>query len=129
STGASTPGSAIEEVIINMVNENDDMVLQKDKIDPVNEDGDIDFLQAMEGSIRVIRSGQRVQGTVSAINGTEVQVDLGVKHSGFIPTVEFADDDEPVRMGDEVDAFVVKVNDVEGTILLSKRMSKLLKAV
>lgn len=115
SCGASTPAEAVEEVINKMNNENE-KVLNDDV-----KDEDIDFAQAMEATIKIIRNGQRVTGTVSAINGTEIQVDLGGKHSGFIPTVEFADDEEPVKIGDTVDALVVKVNDVEGTVLLSKK--------
>ena len=68
-----------------------------------------------------IHNGQRVSGTVSAITGTEVQIDLGGKHSGFIPTEEFDNDENPVKVGDTVEAIVVKVNDAEGTALLSKR--------
>ncbi len=115
SCGASTPAEAVEEVINKMISENE-KVFQDDV-----KDEDIDFAQAMEATIKIIRNGQRVTGTVSAINGTEIQVDLGGKHSGFIPTIEFADDEEPVQIGDTVDALVVKVNDVEGTVLLSKK--------
>lgn len=111
SAGASTHRSAIEEVIINMVNENDEKVL--------TEDGE-DFASLVEASLRPMKNGQKVTGTVTAVNGTEVQVDLCAKHSGFIPAEEFEHDDKPVAVGDEVEAVVVKVNDAEGTVLLSK---------
>jgi len=113
STGASTSGKTIEEVIINMVNTNDETVVY-------GVEEEIDFASAIDASMKIIRNGQRVTGIVSAINGSEIQVDLGAKHSGFIPTEEFANDEEPVKVGDEIDAFVVKVNDAEGTALLSK---------
>ena len=115
SSGASTPAEAVEEVIISMINENEKAVQDQDLAE------DIDFATALEATIKIVRNGQRITGVVSAINGTEVQVDLGGKHSGFIPYVEFADDEEPVKVGDEIDAFVVKVNDSEGTVLLSKK--------
>ena len=67
-----------------------------------------------------MKNGQKVTGTVTAVNGTEVQVDLCAKQSGFIPAEEFEHDDKPVAVGDEVEAVVVKVNDAEGTVLLSK---------
>ena len=111
SAGESTHRSAIEEVIINMVNENDEKVL--------TEDGE-DFASLVEASLRPMKNGQKVTGTVTAVNGTEVQVDLCAKHSGFIPAEEFEHDDKPVAVGDEVEAVVVKVNDAEGTVLLSK---------
>lgn len=80
-----------------------------------------EFLQAMEGSIRIVRRGYRVKGIVTVINGTEIQVDLGGKHSGIIPAAEFINDEEPVKVGDEIEAVVVKVDDQEGTALLSKK--------
>lgn len=119
SSGASTPAETIEEVINYMANENEKI------LDVVSEntasEEDFDFAQALEESLMFIHNGQRVSGTVSAINGTEVQVDLGGKHSGFIPAEEFDSDENPVKVGDTVEAIVVKVNDAEGTALLSKR--------
>ncbi len=127
SSGASCPESAVEEVFNNMNNENDNK-------NPMVEE-DVDFLEAVEASIRTIRNGQRVKGIVTAINGTEVQVDLGLKYAGFIPASEFENDENPLKIGDEIEAFVVKVNDADGTALLSKRsldiaqgMDKILKA-
>ena len=111
SSGASTPVRAVEEVIFNMISEIDN----KDVIEQ-----DVDFIEALEESLKTIRNGQRVKGIISAINGTEVQVDLGVKYSGIIPTAEFADDEAP-KIGDEIEAFVVKVTDSEGTAQLSKK--------
>ncbi len=119
SSGASTPAETIEEVINYMANENEKI------LDVVSEntasEEDFDFAQALEESLMFIHNGQRVSGTVSAINGTEVQVDLGGKHSGFIPAEEFDNDENPVKVGDTVEAIVVKVNDAEGTALLSKK--------
>jgi len=113
SSGASTPESAVEEVINNMNTEKGNKNLIEEE--------DVNFLDVIEESIRTIRNGQKVTGIVSAINGTEVQVDLGVKHAGFIPAAEFEGDDKPLAIGDEIEAFVVKVNDAEGTALLSKK--------
>ncbi len=127
SSGASCPESAVEEVFNNMINENDNKNLMAEE--------DVDFLEAVEASIRTIRNGQRVKGVVTAINGTEVQVDLGLKYAGFIPAAEFENDETPLKIGDEIEAFVVKVNDADGTTLLSKRsldiaqgMDKIIKA-
>lgn len=111
SSGASTPDRAVEEVIFNMISEIDNKgVIEQD----------VDFIEALEESLKTIRNGQRVKGVISAVNGTEVQVDLGVKYSGIIPTAEFADDEAP-KIGDEIEAFVVKVTDSEGTAQLSKK--------
>ncbi len=112
SSGASTPEDMTEEVIITMTNEIDNKNFLEE---------DIDFAAALENTLRPVRNGQRVKGIVSAVNGTEVQVDLGVKYTGIIPAAEFANDEKAVAVGDEVEAFVVKVNDSEGTALLSKK--------
>jgi 4-hydroxy-3-methylbut-2-enyl diphosphate reductase len=59
-------------------------------------------------------------------------VDLGAKYSGFIPTAEFTDAgvkvEDVVKVGDPIEAIVVRVNDVEGTAMLSKRRLDAAKA-
>ena len=85
------------------------------------------FDQLLEDSIRTIHNGDTVTGTVAAIGSTEITVDLPTKHSGYISVSEFTDDkpgvdiNELVKVGDEIQASVVRVNDVEGTVQLSKR--------
>ncbi len=112
-TGASTPGSTIEEVINTMMNENNNVNLMEE---------DIDFAAALEASLQLTRVGQRVSGTIGVVGTNEVQVELGGKHTGFIPASEFSEEElAALKAGDEVEAFVMKVNDVEGTVLLSKK--------
>ena len=84
------------------------------------------FDEMLEDSLKTIYNGDKVSGTVVAITPTEVSVDLGAKYSAFIPTGEFTNDgaidvDEAVKVGDTVEAIVVRVNDVEGTAQLSKK--------
>ena len=113
SAGASTHGRTIEEVYRIMVSENSENNIS------VGEE-EIDFEKAIDASMKIIRNGERVKGIISAVNGSEVQVDLGAKHSGFIPVDEFSSDEKAPEIGDEIEAFVVRVNDVEGTAQLSK---------
>ena len=88
-------------------------------------DKELSFDELLEESLKPIYNGDRVSGVVAAISGTEVSVDLGTKYSGFIPTAEFTDAGEKVedavKVGDTVEAIVVRVNDVEGTAQLSKK--------
>ncbi len=84
------------------------------------------FDEMLEDSLKTIYNGDRVSGTVVAITPTEVSVDLGTKYSAFIPTGEFTNDgaipvEDAVKVGDTVEAIVVRVNDVEGTAQLSKK--------
>lgn len=111
SSGASTPVRTVEEVIYNMISENDNQSVFEENSE---------FLEAMQSDLKTIRNGQRVKGIVSAINGSEVQVDLGVKYAGIIPADEFSAEETP-KIGDEIEAFVIKVSDAEGTAQLSKR--------
>ena len=84
------------------------------------------FEAMLERSLKTIHTGDRVTGVVTAITSTEVHVDLGAKHAGFISLSELTDDpdvkvEDLARVGQEIEASVVRVNDVEGVIALSKR--------
>ena len=84
------------------------------------------FEEMLEKSIKTLHTGEKVTGIVAAITPTEVSVDLGTKHAGYIPLAELCADpnakaEDIVKVGDEVEAFVMRVNDVEGTVMLSKK--------
>ena len=84
------------------------------------------FEEMLEKSIKTLHTGQKVTGTVTSITTTEVSVDLGTKQSGYIPIGEFTDDsnariEDVVKIGDTIETFVMRVNDVEGMVMLSKR--------
>ena len=92
-----------------------------------DDDDDSESFEAMlEKSIKTLRTGEKVTGIVTSITATEVSVDLGTKQSGYIPITEFIDDEhtdinEVIKIGDEIESFVMRVNDVEGMVMLSKR--------
>ena len=77
-----------------------------------------DFQQAIDSSIRRIRPGQIVTGTVIGITDSEILVNVGYKSDGYIPRAEAEID---VKEGEEIDVEVVKVNDGEGNVLLSMK--------
>ena len=111
--GASTPDRIIEEVYRTMTEENKNY-------------GTESFEELLEQSLKTLHTGEKVTGVVTAINATDVTVDLGVKQAGYIPTTELSDDPnyvvaDNIHVGDEIEAFVVRVNDVEGWIMLSKK--------
>lgn len=115
--GASAPSWIIKEVSKKMSEEI--------KIDETAVEKEMSFDEMLEESIKTIYNGDKVTGYVVAITGTEISVDIGTKYSGFIPTTEFTDDgikvEEAVKVGDTIEAVVVRVNDVEGTVMLSKK--------
>ena len=89
--------------------------------------GEMSFDELLEESIKTIYNGDTVTGIVAAIGSTEITLELPTKHSGYISVSEFTNDqpgvdvNDLVKVGDEIQATVVRVNDVEGTVQLSKR--------
>ncbi len=114
--GASTPARIIKEVLDKM----DEMT----KSGVTNETEDFEAL--LEENLKGLNTNERVMGTVISITPTEVYVDVGRKQAGFIPADELSfgpvsDPHDFVAVGDEVELLIMKTNDVEGTIMLSKR--------
>lgn len=121
--GASTPAWNIKEV-------NQKMCDETKATDTAEKET---FEEMLEKSIKTLHTGEKVSGTVAAITPTEVSVELGIKQSGYIPTSELSNDpnvkaEDIVHVGDEVEAYVMRVNDVEGTVMLSKKRLDSVKA-
>ncbi len=118
--GASTPDSIIKEVIKTM-SENFE---NKNTIN-MEETG---FEQMLEESLNSMSSDQNVIGTVVGFTATEIQVEIaGRKHTGYVSFDEYSDDPSAdpkaeLKVGDEIKLRIMKTNDVEGTIKLSKRL-------
>ena len=115
--GASTPAYIIKEVQTKMA-ENENLT--------TNLDEEIEFAEAIDQSFKKIHTGEKVKGIVVRIDNTEISVDLGTKHTGYVKLEDLTDDpskkpEDIVSVGDEVELIVIKVNDAEGTAQLSKR--------
>ena len=113
--GASTPAWIIKEVNKTMSEITNAEAVQEEN-----------FAELLEQSIKTLNTGDKVVGTVTGIGNTEVQVDLGTKHAGYIPYDEVSNDpsvkpEDILKVGDEIEVFVVRVNDQEGTVQLSKK--------
>lgn len=85
-----------------------------------------DFAEAFEKTLTRIRNGQIITGTVLQIVDGEVYVNVGYKSDGIIPKNEFssdadADPAELLKVGDSIEVEVLKVNDGEGNVLLSRK--------
>ena len=84
------------------------------------------FAELLEQSLKTLNNGDKVTGTVMAVGSTEVEFDLGTKHTAYIPLEDFSGDpnvkpEEAVKVGDQIEAIVVHVNDGEGVVRLSKK--------
>ena len=69
-------------------------------------------------------AGEIVKGTVIEVRPKEVLVDIGYKSEGVIPANEFADI-KAVKVGDQVDVLIEKLEDKEGRVVLSKEKDEL----
>lgn len=115
SAGASTPAYIIKEVhqaMSEMLN---------------NVEEEFNFAEEMEKTLKKIHTGQKVEGIVTAINANgEVIVDIGTKHTGYILPGELTDDptkkpEDVVSVGETIALIVLKTNDQDGIVHLSKR--------
>ena len=84
------------------------------------------FEEAFEKTLVRIRNGQIIKGTVLQIVNGEVGIDIGYKADGYIPRSEFSADPDvdpadTIKVGDEIEVEVLKVNDGEGNVLLSRK--------
>ena len=115
--GASTPAKIIKEVLDTMSEE-----IKSGETTNFEES----FEELLEESLKNLNTNERVMGTVLSIAPNEVQVDVGRKQTGFIPVSELSNDpnakpEDIVKVGDEIELLIMKTNDQEGTIMLSKR--------
>jgi 4-hydroxy-3-methylbut-2-enyl diphosphate reductase len=89
------------------------------------------IFEDFEGSLSEVRSGIVLKGKIIGFNHAEVFVDISYKLDGVIPIIEFEDDEtlkNQLKIGQEVEVYVVRVNDVEGTVQLSVRKAQAQKA-
>ena len=118
--GASTPAGIIKEVHQTMT-ENLSSVAQNTEISE-----DMSFAEALEVSLNSMNNDQKVKGIVLSVNSQEIKVDIGRKYTGIVKAEEYsydptADMAEEVKVGDTLDLIIMRTNDQEGTITLSKR--------
>ncbi|MBR6165771.1 MAG: bifunctional 4-hydroxy-3-methylbut-2-enyl diphosphate reductase/30S ribosomal protein S1 [Clostridia bacterium] len=112
--GASTPTDSLKEVVTRM----SDME-NKDLTPAAEEENHNDFMAEVESTLVRIRPGQTLTGKVVQITEDEVCVSIGYKADGLIKRADLVDQD--VKLDDEIEVEVVKVNDGEGNVLLSQR--------
>lgn len=85
-----------------------------------------DYAKELEASFRSIKDGDIIKGSVIAVNEEEAILDLQYYAQGIIKAGEMSGDPdfsmlESVHVGDELEATVVKTDDGEGNILLSRK--------
>jgi len=87
------------------------------------------FEEMLNESFKMLQVGKIVKGTVIVINENEIILDLGFKSDGVISRANFSDCDLPlskqVKIGDEIEAVILKLDDSEGAVVLSKKRLEL----
>ncbi len=148
--GASTPAGIIKEVlqtmsenvIENVQPQNDALEAEKEQVTAqaagqetakAVEAAEESFEALMEESLKSMSTDQKVRGIVVGISPSEIQVDIGRKQTGYVPIDEYsndptADPSKELKIGDELDLIIMKTNDAEGTMMLSKRRLDATKA-
>ena len=117
--GASTPSGIIKEVLKTM----------QDLQTPVEQEiinDEMTFEEMLNATESSSNTDQKVKGYVLAVNATEIQVDIaGRKHTGYVTASDSNDPSvkltEAVKVGDELDLIIMRTNDQEGTVMLSKK--------
>ncbi len=87
---------------------------------------EMNFEQMLEESLKTLNNDEKVKGIVVGIAPNEVYVDVGRKQAGFIPASELSNDpnakpEDIVKIGDEIELLIMRTNDQDGTIMLSKK--------
>ncbi len=82
--------------------------------------------EAYDNSLKAFTDGEIVKGTIVDVSRDEVMIDIGFKSEGYIPAEEFDSDENDlpsVKVGDEIDVYIVRREDSEGQINLSKKIA------
>ena len=119
--GASTPPAIIKEVVVTMSEALENAVQNLEGSEETT------FAQMLEESLVTLHTGDVVKGIVISVSDTEeVSVNLHYKSDGIIARGEFSSDptiipSKTVQPGDEIEVFVVRVNDGDGNVMLSRK--------
>ena len=127
--GASTPASIIKEVFDTMSEVNEGAVQAADETAEKNtkeNPAEGNFEEMLEESLKTLNTDEKVRGVVVGVTPTEVLGDVGRKQAGYVPASELSADpsvkpEDVVKVGDEMDLLIMRTNDQEGTIMLSKK--------
>lgn len=132
--GASTPDSIIKEVLKTMsenLTQTQAELVEKEESAMSSEA--TSFADMLEEYIDT-SSDQKVVGHVVAVTPSEIQVEItGRKHTGYVSAAEYSNDPtvdmtKEVQVGDELNLIIMKTNDMEGTVALSKKRYDAIKA-
>lgn len=90
---------------------------------------DEEFEAALEGTVTAMEEGKLIEGVVVKVDPDEVLLDIGWKSEGVIPARELSikldvDPSQIVSVGEVIEALVMKKEDEEGRLVLSKKRAQ-----
>lgn len=126
--GASTPEWIIEEVVRVM----EEIKNQQEENQQEENNVEVEIQEHLDQGMTKfgdIKPGDILTGTVVQINNDEVLVDVGGKSEGIIPVNELSyrkveDPNDLVKVGEEIKVLVLKVENAEGNMIISKRRAE-----
>ena len=85
-----------------------------------------DFMNSIDSTMKHLRKGQVIKGTVISVNDKEAMINIGYMSDGVIPAEEISFDknlnlSDALKENDEINVYIVDMNDGEGNVLLSKK--------
>lgn len=84
------------------------------------------YIELYEKTFNVIKENEIAKGKVVAISGNDVLIDIGFKSDGRVSIDEFPDPDN-IKIGDDVEIFVEKIEDKEGQLVLSRKRADIIR--
>ncbi|MCA8962051.1 MAG: 30S ribosomal protein S1, partial [Planctomycetes bacterium] len=103
-----------------------DHILNRDEEDERDHSALEELLSMYDDSMKNLEEGEILRGRILRVDAEEVVVDIGFKSEGVIPLGEFTDTDA-IRVGDEIDVFLEKMENQDGLVVLSKQRADFLK--
>ena len=82
--------------------------------------------EALKQSDKRFAAGEIAKGTIIEVRPKEVLVDIGYKSEGSVQASEF-EDIKTVKVGDEIDVLIEKLEDKDGMVILSKEKAEFKK--
>ncbi|MCL1988813.1 MAG: bifunctional 4-hydroxy-3-methylbut-2-enyl diphosphate reductase/30S ribosomal protein S1 [Firmicutes bacterium] len=132
--GASTPPAVIKEALFVMSELEKKITAEQDieknangsAVQESNDSNNQSFEEMLDEAFVTLKNGDTVKGTVIQVTNSEITVNLGYKSDGIITKTEFSNDPnvelpKMVTLGEEIEVLVVRVNDGDGNVMVSKR--------
>jgi small subunit ribosomal protein S1 len=101
-------------------------LVNREEPEEVSGDHVREMISMYEDSMKNLEEGEVLQGRVLNLDDKDVLVDIGFKSEGVIPIDEFGDV-ESIKVGDEIDVFLERLEDDQGLVVLSKQRADFVK--